>query len=166
MQTNAGICVPYIDSRQVSARLNKVLGVDGWSDTLIETTGNYIICELTCYVNGKAITKTDVGTPGNVEKDKSQASDAIKRAAVKFGVGEYLYHMEPVKVKTVQGSNGKKIPATAEGKPLPTGDALTSYINMKHPLRAKLTEIYNNLNETEKQNLSENFTQIWTSLAK
>lgn len=166
MQTNTGLCVPYIDSRQVSTRLNEVLGVDGWSDTLIETTGNYMICELTCYINSKAITKSNVGTPGNVEKDKSQASDALKRAAVKFGIGEYLYHMEPVKVNTVTGGNGKKVPATSEGKPLATGDALTSYINQKHPFRAKLTEIYNALNDAEKQNLSENFTKIWEALKK
>ena len=30
-------CVPYIDARQVSERLNEVFGLDGWNHTIEET---------------------------------------------------------------------------------------------------------------------------------
>jgi hypothetical protein len=151
--------LPYIDSRMVAARLNNVLGVDGWSSTLVETTGNYMICELTCYINGKEVTKSDVGTPSNIEKEKGQASDALKRAAVQFGIGAYLYEMQPVKINM---KNGK--PATKEGRILQP-DELTSYINQMAPKRMKLSEIYNELTEEQKSELSENFKAIWNAIS-
>jgi len=162
MQTNSGICVPFIDSRQVSFRLNEVLGVDGWKDSLIESAGNYIICELTLTIDGHDITRSDVGTPGNIEKEKGQASDAFKRAAVKFGIGAYLYNMEPVQMKTVRA--GKIYPATEKGDPLKTVDALTSYINQKHPLRAKFVEIWNSLDKVKQDSLNTQFSDIWAAL--
>ena len=163
MLTNAGICVPYVDARQVAERLNLTLGVEGWSSTLIETAGQYMICELTCNINGQSITKSDVGTPSEYEKEKGQASDALKRSAALFGVGAYLYSMEPIKLETVQvGKN--RVPITSDGKHLSTGDLLTSYINQLHPLRAKLTEIYKSLNSEQKEKLQNQFTTIWETL--
>jgi hypothetical protein len=164
------ICVPYIDATQVSGRLNEVLGVDGWSNTLIEMSSEHpIICELTLIVNGKEITRSDIGTSSNLvysekaAQEKGRASDALKRAAKLFGVGEYLSEIQPVKLKKV-ASGGKTYAATEEGRALKTSDELTSYINMKHPLRAKLTEIYNALSQEQKEKQGGAFTNIWNAL--
>lgn len=79
----------YIDARDVMERLDQVVTPAGWTDSyqVIRQTpaGVEIECSLT--VNG--ITKRDVGTG---EDCKSAYSDAFKRAAVKFGVGRYLYN--------------------------------------------------------------------------
>lgn len=158
-----GMCIPYIDSRQVSQRLNDVVGVDGWKDTLIETAGNYMICELTLTIDGNDISRSDVGTPSKFEKEKGQASDAFKRAAVKFGIGAYLYSMEPVRLKTVS-KNGKTYPATDKGEPLYDVSQLSSYINQKHPLRAKFTEIYQSLDKVKQDSLQTQFSEIWEAL--
>ncbi|NOW12590.1 hypothetical protein B0H35_000004 [Clostridium acetobutylicum] len=37
------------------------------------------------------ISKQDVGTESNTEKEKGQASDSFKRACFNFGIGRELY---------------------------------------------------------------------------
>lgn len=165
MQSKNGLCVPYITSAQVSQRLNDVLGFDGWNNMLIETTGKFIICELTIIIDGKNITRSDVGTPSDYNGEKGQASDALKRAASRFGIGAYLRDIGNIKLNTVNKS-GKTYPATQNGEALLDGEMLSSYINQTHPLRAKLTEIYNYLSKEDQKKLSKNFTEIWEALTK
>lgn len=76
-----GLVVAYIDARLVVERLNLVcphLWVDEY-----EPAGNGLMCKLT--VDG--LTRRDVGEG----QGKALFSDALKRAAVKFGVGVSLY---------------------------------------------------------------------------
>jgi hypothetical protein len=85
-----GMVVGYIDARDVAARLDSV-GVT-WSDsyTVLQMASTWVVeCRLT--VDG--ITRTDVGTGDGEESAKSAYSDAFKRAAVKFGIGRYLYDL-------------------------------------------------------------------------
>ena len=142
-------CIPYIDARQVSERLNEVLGVDGWENTIEETNQKMLISNLTCIINGKEVSHSDVGTGGSIEKEKAMASDSLKRAAVHFGIGRYLYDMEPVTVPSNTSSDILKSP-----------DKLSSYINQLHPMRSKLTEIYKALGEDAKS-VDEEFKKIW-----
>ena len=153
-------CVPYIDARQAIGRMNEVFGVGGWSNALIEMSGAGVICEITAIIDGKEITKSNVGTPGNFEKEKSQASDAIKRACSNFGVGAYLYEMEPIQLPLV----GKFAATRKEKTPLKSGAALTSYLNTFSALRMKLTDIYNGISKEKQQEFSEMFTKIWEEL--
>lgn len=53
------------------------------------------------------VTKSDGAGDTQVEGDKGAISDAFKRAAVKFGVGRYLYDMEAVYVKCETHKDGK-----------------------------------------------------------
>ncbi|MDR3622042.1 MAG: Rad52/Rad22 family DNA repair protein [Paludisphaera borealis] len=85
----------YITARMVMNRLDEVLGpVNWWDDyTPIE---NAIVCRLTVRLpDGTTLTKCDAGgfttTLDTSDFEKSGFSDAFKRAAVKFGVGRYLY---------------------------------------------------------------------------
>lgn len=48
-----------------------------------------IRCELTVL----EVTKSDVGVPSFAEQLKGAYSDSLKRAAVKFGIGEYFYRL-------------------------------------------------------------------------
>ena len=85
-----GMVVGYIDARDVAARLDSV-GVT-WSDsyTVLQMASTWVVeCRLT--IDG--ITRTDVGTGDGEESAKSAYSDAFKRAAVKFGIGRYLYDL-------------------------------------------------------------------------
>ena len=54
----------------------------------------------------------DCGTESNVEKQKGEASDAFKRAAVHFGIGRDLYNLDQSKhrVEMIKGTNDKYYP--------------------------------------------------------
>jgi len=97
-----GMVVGYIDARLAIERLNLV--IPEWWDDYEVVDGNWLRCRLT--VGG--ITRQDVGTG----KDrKAQFSDALKRAAVKFGIGVSLYAMRQM---WIDGSGDGK---TVEGTP-------------------------------------------------
>lgn len=91
-----GLMVPYVDARTVMERLDAVLGPDGWkdeyrvlSDHAVDGTRLVEVeCQLSIRLNGEWLTKCDVGEGDTM---KAAFSDALKRAAVKFGVGRYLY---------------------------------------------------------------------------
>jgi len=84
------LVVAYIDARDVMERLDEVVGPD-WSDRY-EKAGT--AQGLVCYLTVCGVTRADVGDDNNEnEPVKSAYSDAFKRAAVKFGVGRFLYDL-------------------------------------------------------------------------
>lgn len=99
-----GIALFYIDAREVMKRLEEVCGMDGWAvkkeavvagDKLVG-----VMCALSIKMpykdsNGKDVwvTKADFGEPSNASPLKGASSDALKRAAVNFGIGRYLYYI-------------------------------------------------------------------------
>ena len=80
-------CVSYIDSRDVQDILDASCV---WSDRYY-SEGGLLFCEITIYADGREYKRTDTGSESNVDKQKGHSSDAFKRAAVKFGVGRFLY---------------------------------------------------------------------------
>jgi hypothetical protein len=84
------LVVAYIDARDVMERLDDAVGPD-WSDRYEKAgTAKGLVCYLT--IGGG--TRADVGDDDNEnEAVKSAYSDAFKRAAVKFGVGRFLYDL-------------------------------------------------------------------------
>ncbi len=88
------LVVPYVDARAVLDRLDEVVGTHGWQDsyqmlhTPPEAGGSYAVkCRLTVM----EVSKEDVGEGNSF---KAAFSDALMRAAVKFGVGRILYRLE------------------------------------------------------------------------
>lgn len=122
-------CVAYVDARDVQNHLDDVCGVAGWQSRHTEQKGN-LFCEIGINVDGQWIWKSDVGTESNIEKEKGEASDSFKRAAVMWGVGRFVYSLPIIRVKT-QEYKGKHYPASnkANGKVLFDGNSLTAYIN-------------------------------------
>src|SRR6476660_1803808 len=98
-----GQFLAYIDARDVFNRLDSVLGSWSWQDSVkrINEDGSVVISLALC-INGDWLTKEDIGYPNNpgagVEEEplKAAVSDGIKRAAIHFGVGRFLYDMAPV----------------------------------------------------------------------
>ena len=91
----------YITARDVMDRLDEVCGVDGWQ-TDFDFIGDRMICKLSIRFYLKTeevskwiaswITKSDGADATSIEGAKGGISDALKRAAVQFGIGRYLYH--------------------------------------------------------------------------
>ena len=75
----------YIDSRDVQDRLDEVCG-GNWSDTYSSVNGRTV-----CSITIGGVTRTDGAGDTDFEGEKGGLSDAFKRAAVKWGVGRYLY---------------------------------------------------------------------------
>jgi hypothetical protein len=84
------LALPYLTAAAVVARLTQVLGADGWQDSYQVLASGAIICELRCRLGEAWITRQDVGVPSQQEAIKGCFSDALKRAARKFGIGLYL----------------------------------------------------------------------------
>ncbi len=104
-------CVAYIDARQVMDRLDEVVGFNKWQSEYYSVEGN-VYCKIGVNLDGEWIWKSDCGTESNVEKEKGQASDAFKRAAVKWGIGRFLYSMEMVQLDASDRTpvyNGRKL---------------------------------------------------------
>jgi hypothetical protein len=87
----------YVDARVVQDRLDEVFTVAGWQDRYRELANGSVVCELQVKVGDDWICKTDVGSqseqPDDGDKLKAAFSDALKRAAVKLGIGRYLYRL-------------------------------------------------------------------------
>lgn len=95
VRTQAGRQLHYITARTAMNRLDEVLGAFNWWDEYIAGE-NSVLCRLTVRLpDGSTVTKSDAGgyagMPDQGDDDKAGYSDAFKRAAVKFGVGRYLY---------------------------------------------------------------------------
>lgn len=87
------MALAYIDARDVMDRLDTVIGPCDWQDRY-EFHGSRTVCYLSLRINGEWITKADGAGDSDVEAEKGAISDALKRAAVKWGIGRYLYSMD------------------------------------------------------------------------
>jgi len=87
--------IPYITNRAVQKRLDEVFGTMGWEDEFKELADNSgFLCGISVYIDGKKITKWDGAEKTNIEPVKGGLSDSQKRAAVKLGIGRYLYKLD------------------------------------------------------------------------
>lgn len=122
----SGTLLAYIDARVVVSRLNAVVGAGSWHDSYesvtVEETVEYPLDDqgktvakpkrdeayrydrlvrryggIKCDLTVLGLTKSDLGSPSYADQLKGAASDALKRAAVKFGIGAYLYDLKGLK---------------------------------------------------------------------
>lgn len=143
-----GMMLAYIDARDVQDRLDEVCGIHSWQCrySLHDKT---TICEIGIKVGEDWVWKADGAGATDVEAEKGQLSDSFKRAAVKWGIGRYLYdvdspwvEVEPAgrSVKMKAGEKSKLIAAlrrvkVASDSPVPAAPTKTP----TQPQRAALT---------------------------
>ena len=111
-----GLALAYVDARDVMERLDEVCGPDGWSDSYKETAKGRLICTIRVKIGDAWVSKSDGAGNTDVEGDKGAISDAFKRAAVKWGVGRYLYDLDSPWVPIEAFGNSYRIAESA--KPL------------------------------------------------
>jgi hypothetical protein len=83
----------YIDARTVMDRLDSVCGADGWQCSYTPGVGSSIVCNIGVLMAGDWIWKADGAGATDMEAEKGTLSDAFKRAAVRWGIGRYLYEV-------------------------------------------------------------------------
>lgn len=87
--------IPYITNRAIQQRLDDVVGIDGWKNEFKEaTSGKGYLCGLSIRFGDNWITKWDGSEYTQVEALKGALSGAMKRTAVQFGIGRYLYSLD------------------------------------------------------------------------
>lgn len=94
VRKGAGVhLLAYITARAVMARMDEVFGPAGWDSELREVGGG-MLCRLTArWPDGTTVVREDVAQQSDIEGLKGSASGALKRAAVGFGIGRYLYEV-------------------------------------------------------------------------
>ncbi|MFO0797471.1 MAG: Rad52/Rad22 family DNA repair protein [Gemmataceae bacterium] len=97
VKNNKALAIAYVDVRLIEDRLDDVLGVENWQDDYDILPDGSVTCRLRIHLGGEWVTKMDVGSPSEQpdggDRLKAAFSDALKRAAVKFGIGRYLYRL-------------------------------------------------------------------------
>lgn len=106
-EKDKGLAVPYVTNRAIQNRLDETVGVDCWRNEFIpwsndaESKKGAQLCSISLYFPARKewITKTDGAENSDIEPVKGGLSDSMKRAAVQWSIGRYLYGMPQVWVK-------------------------------------------------------------------
>lgn len=127
--SSTAVCVAYIDARDVMDMLDAVVGVENWQSDYKEIKGN-LYAGIGIKINKEWIWKWDCGTESISEKAKGEASDSFKRAAVKWGIGRFLYDVpvQYVKANEPKKDNNYPYPIDEEGNKIKN---LSDYINQR-----------------------------------
>lgn len=100
------LALAYIDARDVMNRLDDVCGPEGWQCKYSHATGK-TICDIGIKCGDEWVWKADGAGDTDIEAEKGAISDAFKRAAVKWGIGRYLYDLEAVWCPCESRESGK-----------------------------------------------------------
>lgn len=107
-----GIALPYITNRAIMNRLDDTVGITNWkNEFFIQDKAK--ICGISLRIDNEWITKYDGADDTNIEATKGGISNAMKRAAVQWGIGRYLYKLPTIWVAIEPNGKSYKI----KGKP-------------------------------------------------
>ena len=101
----------YKTARTDANLLDETVGPERWQNRYHSIDGK-LFCDVGIEFDGEWVWKSDTGTESNMEAQKGEASDAMKRAGFKWGIGRELYTapriwIGPEKCNLKQGRNGK-----------------------------------------------------------
>lgn len=115
-----GMMLAYVTNRAIMNRLDDVLGPENWKQTYREIHKG-IVCTLSIRLerDSEWISKEDGADLTSIEATKGGLSDAMKRAAVQFGIGRYLYDSESPWVELKDGKYPVTKPTTVTFKTKP-----------------------------------------------
>ena len=87
----------YVTNRAIMDRLDEVFGIEGWSNEYIYPADGGVLCGITVHAGSTgelSITKWDGADKTNIEPTKGGLSNSMKRCAVQWGIGRYLYRLD------------------------------------------------------------------------
>ncbi|MFL5327816.1 MAG: Rad52/Rad22 family DNA repair protein [Gemmataceae bacterium] len=94
----------YLTNRAIMQRLDDVCGPQRWRNEYREwQVGDKfgVLCGISIKVGDEWVTKWDGAENTDIESIKGGLSDSMKRAAVQWGVGRYLYDLDETFVECV-----------------------------------------------------------------
>jgi hypothetical protein len=85
----------YVTNRAIQDRLDIVIGPENWRNIYKPGPAGGVLCGIAIRLEGRGwITKWDGAENTDIESIKGGLSGAMKRAAVQWGIGRYLYNLE------------------------------------------------------------------------
>ena len=87
-----GLALAYVTSRAIMDRLDSVAGPTEWTNK-VEIHKDGVVATLSIRIGGEWVVRQDGASYTNIESFKGGISDALKRVAVLFGIGRYLYSL-------------------------------------------------------------------------
>lgn len=90
----------YVENRAIMQRLDDVCGAENWRNEYKPAPDGGILCGISIRVNDSQnwrqnwVTKWDGAENTDVEAVKGGLSNSMKRAAVQWGIGRYLYNLD------------------------------------------------------------------------
>ena len=173
----------YVTNRAIMKRLDEVCGKAGWRNEYRDIPNNGgVECGISIKVEGEWITKWDAAENTQVEAVKGGRSGAMKRAAVQWGIGRYLYNLEEgFATVSTQRANGYHYARSKEvgtfywqppalpawALPLPVSLKTESAESMREPVEAEriLAEFSDYASkETDIKKLTEQYKKTWAAL--
>ena len=88
------ICLAYVTNRAIMNRLDEVCGAENWKNEFQKAPDGGVLCGISIKINNEWITKYDGAENTQIEATKGGLSGSMKRAAVQWGIGRYLYKLE------------------------------------------------------------------------
>lgn len=88
--TNGCSLLLYKTARTDMDLLDEVVGPENWQNEFVKV-GDMLFCRVGIRIGSEWVWKSDTGVEGNAGEEKSQASDARKRAGFAWGIGRELY---------------------------------------------------------------------------
>jgi hypothetical protein len=89
-------------------RLDDVCGPQGWKNEFTEGPNGGQLCGIYIKIGDEWISKWDGADNTQIEAVKGGLSGAMKRAAVQWGIGRYLYNVEEGYAEICSENGGKK----------------------------------------------------------
>ena len=86
-------CFAYLTNRAIMDRLDEVAGPGNWRNEYDAAPAGGVLCGISIRVNGEWVTKWDGAENTDLEAVKGGLSVSMKRAAVQWGIGRYLYDL-------------------------------------------------------------------------
>ncbi|HHR4112399.1 TPA: Rad52/Rad22 family DNA repair protein, partial [Salmonella enterica] len=171
----------YVTNRAIMKRLDDVCGKAGWRNEYRDIPNNGgVECGISIKIDSEWVTKWDAAENTQVEAVKGGRSGAMKRAAVQWGIGRYLYNLEEGFAQTStdnkQGWNRAKlkdgtaffwIPPSLPSWAIPESDKITDSTESGgvdvEKILLSFTEYATT--ETDKKKLIERYQHDWQLLA-
>ena len=120
------MCLAYITNRAIQPRLDTIVGPENWYNRFRRGPQGGVLCGLSLRTGDQDewITKWDGAENPEFESVKGGLSDAMKRAAVLWGIGRYLYSLDAnfAECRTGQKPGDGWFRAKAKNSGAQTGD--------------------------------------------
>ena len=141
-KTNKGLAAAYVNNRAIMDRLDDVCGPENWKNEFMPGPNGGVVCGISIRVErgesgtsggfAEWITKWDGAENTDIEAVKGGLSSSMRRAAVQWGIGRYLYKLPSQWVAVDDNGRFKqppRVPAAFRPKPPETsasGDGATT----------------------------------------